>query len=59
MGTAEADPVSIMCYHLPAAIMKDGKAVKGGTNINPRDRAFAASLYPKVSRRKLPQKVEE
>jgi len=59
MGTAEADPVSIMCYHLPAAIMKDGKAVKGGTNFNPRDRAFAASLYPTVSRRKLPQKVEE
>ena len=59
MGTAEADPVSIMCYHLPAAIMKDGKAVKGGTDINPRDRAFAASLYPKVSRRRLPQKIEE
>ena len=30
MGTAESDPLSIMCYHLPAAIMKDGKAVKGG-----------------------------
>ena len=59
MGTAEADPVSIMCYHLPAAIMKDGKAVKGGKNINPRDRAFAASLYPKVSRRMLSQKVEK
>jgi len=59
MGTAEADPVSIMCYHLPAAIMKDGKAVKGGKNINPRDRAFAASLYPKVSRRMLPQKFEK
>ena len=47
MGTAEADPVSIMCYHLPAAIMKDGRAVKGGKDINPRDREFAASLYPK------------
>jgi hypothetical protein len=53
MGTAEADPVSIMCYHLPAAIMKDGKAVKGGKDINPRDRAFAASLYPKVSERRF------
>jgi hypothetical protein len=47
MGTTESDPLSIMCYQLPAAIMKDGKAVKGGTDINPRDAAFAASLYPK------------
>src|SRR6185436_3644642 len=29
---------------------KDGKAVKGGTDINPTDRAFAAKLYPKKSR---------
>jgi len=47
MGTKESDPVSIMCYHLPASIMKDRKAVKGGIDINPRDFAFAASLYPK------------
>jgi hypothetical protein len=47
MGTKESDPVSIMCYHLPASIMKDHKAVKGGIDINPRDFAFAASLYPK------------
>jgi hypothetical protein len=50
MGTAESDPLSIMCYHLPGKIMKDGKAVKGGVDINPRDFAFAASLYPKPSR---------
>lgn len=47
MGTADADPLSIMCYQLPASIMKDRKAVKGGDDINPKDFAFAAMLYPK------------
>src|SRR5262245_16743157 len=47
MGTTDADPLSIMCYQLPASIMKDRKAVKGGTDINPKDFAFAAMLYPK------------
>jgi hypothetical protein len=47
MGTKESDPLSIMCYDLPGRIMKDGKAVTGGIDINPRDHAFAASLYPK------------
>ena len=47
MGTEEADPISIMCYQLPGKIMKDGKPIKGGKDINPRDFAFAASLYPK------------
>lgn len=50
MGTTETDPVSIMCYHLPAEIMKDGKEVLGGKDINPRDHAFAATLYPKRGR---------
>ena len=54
MGTREADPISIMCYQLPGEIMKNGKPVKGGNNINPRDHAFAASLYPKKSRRATP-----
>jgi hypothetical protein len=54
MGTAEADPVSIMCYQLPGEIMKDGKPVKGGKDINPRDHAFAASIYPKKSRAAKP-----
>lgn len=47
MGTTDVDPLSIMCYQLPASIMKDKKAVKGGTDINPKDAAFAATLYPK------------
>jgi len=48
MGTADVDPLSIMCYQLPASIMKDRKAVKGGSDINPKDAAFAAMLYPKA-----------
>jgi hypothetical protein len=47
MGTKEADPLSIMCYQLPGSIMKNGKPIKGGTDINPNDFAFAKSLYPK------------
>jgi len=47
MGTAESDPHSIMCYQIPGAITKDGKAIVGGTDINPKDFAFAASIYPK------------
>ncbi len=50
MGTKESDPLSIMCYQLPAKIMKDGKAVPGGNDINANDFAFAKSLYPKPQR---------
>ena len=52
MGTLESDPLSIMCYQLPGLIMKDRQPIPGGTNINPKDHAFAASLYPKRKRRK-------
>lgn len=58
MGTQEADPVSIMCYQLPAAIMKNGKPIKGGKDINPRDYAFAASLYPKKGRAAKPPPLD-
>ncbi len=51
LGTKEVDPLSIMCYQLRGSIMKDGKAIKGGRDINPRDFAFASSLYPKPERR--------
>ena len=47
MGTKESDPLSIMCYQLPAEIMKDRKAIRGGADINPTDYEFAGSLYPK------------
>ncbi|MBO3745992.1 hypothetical protein J5X84_07935 [Streptosporangiaceae bacterium NEAU-GS5] len=47
--TAQTDPRSIMCYWLPASIMKDGVAVDGGTDIDALDAQFAASLYPPVN----------
>jgi len=49
MGTKESDPLSIMCYQLPGAIMKNGKPIRGGNDINANDFAFAKSLYPKPS----------
>jgi hypothetical protein len=47
MGTTGADPTSIMCYHIPGSITKNGRAITGGTDINANDFRFAASLYPK------------
>lgn len=47
MATAQPDPNSIMCYWLPASIMKDGVAVPGGTDIDALDAQFAATLYPR------------
>src|SRR5947209_1927087 len=44
--TANADVTSIMCYWLPASIMKDGKAVPGGSNIDALDQQSSASVYP-------------
>jgi hypothetical protein len=48
IATAKPDVKSIMCYWLPAEIMKDGKAVPGGTDIDKLDGQFAASLYKKT-----------
>lgn len=47
IATASADPQSIMCYWLPGSIMQDGIAVSGGTDIDPMDAEFAASVYPR------------
>ena len=47
LATAHADPTSIMCYWLPASIMKDNVAVAGGTDIDAQDQTFAATVYPK------------
>ena len=58
MGTKESDPLSIMCYQLPGEIMKDGKPVPGGKDINPNDRTFAKSLYPKPKRTTQPAALE-
>lgn len=46
-GTIVADSKSIMCYQLPGEIMKDGKPVVGGADIDPSDFAFAGKIYPK------------
>ncbi|KAM0547579.1 hypothetical protein ACHAPJ_010323 [Fusarium lateritium] len=46
--TATPDPTSIMCYDLPAEIMKDGFAVPGGADINNTDGMFAGKIYPKI-----------
>ena len=47
IGTAHADPSSIMCYWLPGAIMKDGQDVPGGTDIDSQDGQFAGVIYPR------------
>ena len=47
LGTAHADPRSIMCYQIPGSLTKDGKPIIGGADIDPQDYAFAAKLYPK------------
>jgi hypothetical protein len=46
IATAQADPHSIMCYFLPASIMKAGVDIPGGDDIDPLDTQFAAKLYP-------------
>lgn len=46
MGTAKPDQTSIMCYQLPAEIMKDGQPVPGGLDINDTDAAFMGRIYP-------------
>jgi len=46
IATAQADVHSIMCYWLPASIMKDGIAVDGGTDIDAQDAQFASTVYP-------------
>lgn len=47
LGTANADPKSIMCYQIPGSITKDGKPIIGGPDIDKQDYAFAAKIYPK------------
>lgn len=48
MGTP-ADQDSIMCYQLPGSITYNGQPIRGGTDIDATDAAFAASIYPKPS----------
>jgi len=57
MGTTSADETSIMCYQLPAEIMKDGKPIIGGKDIDQVDRAFMATIYPPKPRAKRSAKT--
>lgn len=54
LTSTPVDRVSIMCYALPAQIMRDGVAVPGGAVINDQDYAFAASQYPKAGTPPVP-----
>lgn len=47
-GTPHADEDSIMCYQLPGSITKDGKPIRGGTDIDELDWQFMATMYPKA-----------
>ena len=46
IASAQTDINSIMCYWLPASIMKDGIAVAGGNDIDALDAQFAGTVYP-------------
>jgi hypothetical protein len=48
LGT-RPDQDSIMCYQLPGSITYDGQPIRGGTDINRLDYAFAGRIYPKGS----------
>jgi hypothetical protein len=47
MGTAHADPHSIMCYQIPGSLTKNGKPIVGGTDITALDCSFMAKIYPR------------
>jgi astacin (peptidase family M12A) len=47
IGTAHADPNSIMCYQIPGTITKDGQPIIGGLDIDESDFQFMASIYPR------------
>jgi hypothetical protein len=47
IGTAHADPNSIMCYQIPGSITKSGQPIPGGKDIDAQDFAFAGKIYPK------------
>jgi hypothetical protein len=47
LGTAHADPNSIMCYQIPGIITKDHQPIVGGLDIDELDYQFMARIYPK------------
>jgi hypothetical protein len=55
LGTAHADPNSIMCYQIPGSITKNGKPIVGGLDIDKSDYEFAAKIYPKSGKPVAPK----
>jgi hypothetical protein len=50
IGNPDPDPDSVMCYQLPATILKPGMPViLGGTDITDSDHLWAGKLYPKAA----------
>jgi hypothetical protein len=47
MGTPP-DQDSIMCYQLPGLITRDGRPIRGGTDVNETDFSFAERVYPRA-----------
>ena len=54
IATQTPDPHSVMCYQIPGVITRDGKPIIGGTDIDPLDYAFMATIYPKGTAPKAP-----
>ncbi|HVG00429.1 MAG TPA: M12 family metallopeptidase [Chloroflexia bacterium] len=50
LGTPHADPNSIMCYHIPGTLTRDGLPIIGGLDIDETDFKFAGLIYPKRRR---------
>jgi hypothetical protein len=49
LGTAQADPKSIMCYQIPGTITQSGKPIIGGLDIDKSDYEFMSKIYPKLT----------
>jgi hypothetical protein len=47
IGTAHADPKSIMAYQVPGSLTNDGLPIIGGLDIDQSDYNFAGLIYPK------------
>jgi hypothetical protein len=47
IGTAHADPKSIMAYQVPGSVTTDGQPIIGGLDIDQSDYKFAGLIYPK------------
>jgi ssRNA-specific RNase YbeY (16S rRNA maturation enzyme) len=51
ISTEHADPKSIMCYHIPGFLTKNGQPILGGTDIVAADHEFTGRIYPKPKKK--------